>query len=124
MEEMNDSMRELEHKSRAAFDASVDSTDGTTRSMLARGRAKAIEGLKRRRFAGSAAWVPAGAAAATLAAAILWQREAAEGLPAARATTAVAVEDLDIVTGGEDFDLLAEDADFVAWAAAESAGAG
>jgi len=123
MQDMNERMRELERRSRAAFDASVDSTDGATRSRLARARATATGGLKRRRIAGPAAWVPAGAAAAALAAAILWQREAADP-PGVPATTAVAVEDLDIVTGGEDFDLLAEDADFVVWAAAESAGAG
>jgi hypothetical protein len=123
MEDMNERMRALERRSRAAFDASVDSTDGATRSKLARARATAIEGSKRRRFAGPAAWLPAGAAAAAVAAAILWQREAT-GPPNVPATTVVAVEDLDIVTGGEDFDLLAEDADFVAWAAAESGGAG
>jgi hypothetical protein len=67
--------------------------------------------------------MPAGAAAAALAAAILWQREDAR-LPRDPATTVVALEDFDIVTGGEDFDLLAEDADFVAWAASESDGAG
>src|SRR5262245_11921967 len=123
MQDMNERMRELERRSRAAVDASVDSTDGAPRSRLARARATAHGGLERRRIAGPAAWVPAGAAAAALAAAILWQREAADP-PGVPATTAVAVEDLDIVTGGEDFDLLAEDADFVVWAAAESAGAG
>jgi hypothetical protein len=123
MEDMNERMRELERKSRAAFDASVDSMDGATRSKLARSRAAAIRALKRGRFAGPAAWVPAGVAAAALAAAILWQREEAS-LPRDPATAVVALEDLDIVTGGEDFDFLAEDADFVAWAASESDGAG
>lgn len=122
-DEMNESMRSLELKSRAAFDASVDSMDGATRSKLARARAAAIGGLGRRRLAGPAAWVPAGAAAAALAAAILWQRQET-GPPRAQATAAVALEDLEIVTGGEDFDLLTEDADFVAWAAAESDGVG
>ena len=60
------------------------------------------------------AWLPAGAAAAALVAALLWQREDA----VAPVTPGLsAFEDLDIVAGGEDFDLLGEDADFVAWAA-------
>jgi hypothetical protein len=123
MEDMNERMRELERKSRAAFDASVDSMDGASRSKLARARAAAVGELGRRRFAGPAAWLPAGAAAAAIAAAILWQREEA-GSPRPPEATTVALEDLEIVTGGEDFDLLTEDADFVAWAAAESDGVG
>jgi hypothetical protein len=120
MEDMNDRMRELERRSRAAFDASVESTDAATRSRLARARAAALDGLRRRRIRGPAAWVPAGAVAAALVAALLWQREETAAPPALDAA-AVALEDFDIVAGGEDFDLLSEDADFVAWAAAQSA---
>ena len=79
----DDEMRELERKSRAAFDASVESQDAATRSRLARARAKALEELRRRRLAGSPVWMPAGAAAAALVAAILWQREEA-GVPVRR----------------------------------------
>lgn len=108
-----DEMRELERKSRAAFDASVEAGDAATRSRLARARATALEELHHRGFGRATAWLPAGAAAAAIVAALLWQREEA-ALPAA--DPAVAYEDLDIVAGGEDFDLLGEDADFVAWA--------
>ena len=111
-----DEMRDLERKTRAAFDASVEATDGATRSRLARARGDALGELRRRRFVRAAAWVPAGAAAAVVAV-LLWQREHAR-TPAPQPHVA-ALEDLDIVAGGEDFDLLGEDADFVAWVAGE-----
>lgn len=117
MEDMNDRMREIEHRSRAAFDASVAAQDAATRARLARARAAALGELERRRLGGAAAWLPAGAAAAAVVAALLWQREEA-GQPAAP-DVAAAYEDLDLVAGGEDFGLLGEDADFVTWAAQE-----
>lgn len=110
-------MRHLERQSRAAFDASVEATDAATRTRLAGARRTALAGLDRSRFRRAAAWAPVGAVAAAVVAALLWQRERAPG-PAPQAP-AVAFEDLDIVTAGEDFGLLGEDADFVAWAAGE-----
>jgi len=115
MEDMNDRMREIERKSRAAFDASVEAGDAATRARLARARAAALGELRHRPLARPAAWLPVGAAAAALVAAFLWQREEAAALPG------IAFEDFDLVAGGEDFDLLVEDADFVAWAADASA---
>jgi hypothetical protein len=113
---MNEEMQELERRSRAAFDESVESQDAATRSRLARARADALKQLRRRPVAGPALWIPAGAAAAALVAAVLWQRE--EGLPAvAQVETAVgALEDLDLMAAGDDFDLLGEDPGFYAWA--------
>lgn len=113
---MNEEMRELERRSRAAFDQSVESQDAATRSRLARARAGALEQLRQRHVAGPAVWIPAGAAAAALVAAMLWQRE--EDAPAiALAETAVgAFEDLDMMAGGEDLDMLDEDLGFYAWA--------
>jgi hypothetical protein len=122
MEDLNERMRELERRSRAAFDSSVESMDGATRSKLARARAEALGGHRRGRSA-AAGWVPVGAAAAALAAALLWPR-GESGRPLPPEPAAFALEDFDIVAGGEDFDLLNEDADFVAWAAAESDGVG
>ena len=118
---MNEKMGELERKSRAAFDASVESQDAATRARLARARAAALEELRHRRIAGPAVWVPAGAAAAALVAVLLWQREEGGDLRATRAS-AVAFEDLEIVAGGEDFDMLSEDEDFVSWAVQETSG--
>jgi hypothetical protein len=120
MEDLNQKMRELERKSRAAFDESVEAMDSATRSKLARARTMALEELRRRRIARPAAWVPVGAVAAALAVSLLWQPEEAS----APSVPVVAFEDFEIVAGGEDFDLLTEDADFVAWAAAESDGVG
>ncbi len=112
---MNEHMRKLEKRSRAAFDASVEAQDGATRSRLARARAAALEELSPRRIAGPGLWVPAAAAAAALVAALLWQRE--EGaVRKPRQATAIALEDLDIVAGGEDFDMLAADEGFYDWA--------
>lgn len=108
----------LERRSRAAFDASVEAQDAATRSRLARARAAALDELRQRRFGGAFAWLPAGAAAAALVAALLWQREHAGEVKPAPAG-AVAFDDLEIVAGGEDFDMLREDEDFIAWAAAQ-----
>jgi hypothetical protein len=46
-------MRELERKSRAAFDGSVESLDAASRSRLARARTRALEQLRHRRMASS-----------------------------------------------------------------------
>lgn len=118
MEDMNDRMRDIERRTRAAFDASVEAGDAATRARLARARAEALGELRHRPLVRPAAWLPVGAAAAALVAALLWQREEPALVPAA---PAIAFEDLDLVTGGEDFDLLGEDADFLAWAADASA---
>jgi hypothetical protein len=114
MEELNDRMREIERRSRAAFDASVEAGDAATRARLARAREEAIGALRRPRVARPEFWLPLGAAAAALVAVLLWQQEDAAVAPD---SPVLASEDLDLVTGGEDFDLLGEDADFLAWAA-------
>ena len=113
---MNEELRELERRSRAAFDESVESQDAATRSRLARARTEALEQLRRHRVAGPALWIPAGAAAAALVAAMLWQREEAPPATARVDAAAGALEDLDLMAAGEDFDLLGEDPGFYAWA--------
>lgn len=111
-------MRDLERKSRAAFDESVGSMDAATRSRLARARATALGGLHGRRRMWHSPWLPAGvAAAAALASALLLVGEDA-ARPESRLAP-LALEDLDIVAGGEDLAMFAEDAEFYAWAAAE-----
>jgi hypothetical protein len=119
MEFMNEErMRELERKSRAAFDESVESLDAATRSRLARARAEALSELRGRRMNWRSAWVPAGvAAAAALAGAVLivGNDAAAPESPPSLA----ALEDLDIVTDGEDLEMFGEDQEFYAWAAGE-----
>ncbi len=113
---MNEDTQELERRSRAAFDESVESLDAATRSRLARARAKALAEMKGRRIAGPRLWIPAGAAAAALIAAMLWQREQ-PGPATARSETAVGgFEDFELVAQGDDFDMLEEDPGFYAWA--------
>lgn len=116
---MNDRMQELERRSRAAFDGSVEALDVATRSRLARARAKALGELEHRRMRWSSTWIPAGAAAAAAVVGILlWQGErAAPDEPAL-----AAVELLDLVAGADDLDMFEEDGDFYAWAAGEAAG--
>lgn len=111
-------MGELERKSRAAFDESVESLDAASRSRLTRARARALEELQHRRAAWSSTWVPAGvAAAAALAAVMLWQGE--EGVAPAATPAFAALEDLDLVAGGEDLAMFDEDHEFYAWAVDE-----
>ena len=67
----------------------------------------------------SSTWLPAGAAAAAaLAAVMLWQGE--DGPAPAAQPTLAALEDLDIVAGGEDLDMFDEDEEFYAWAAEQT----
>lgn len=112
-------MRELERKSRAAFDESVESLDAATRSRLARARATALEGLRHRRLDWSSPWLPAGAAAAAaLVAVIVWQGD--EPATPRAGLAQIALEDLDIVAGPEDLEMFDEDEEFYAWAADEA----
>ncbi|MBX3703335.1 MAG: hypothetical protein KF822_06135 [Steroidobacteraceae bacterium] len=115
---MNERMRELERRSRAAFDEGVAGLPVATRTRLARARATALGELRRRRLRGFPAWIPAGAvAAAAIAGVMLWQDERAPPGETALAQ----FEDLDLVAGAEDFDMFAEDGDFYAWATDEAA---
>lgn len=110
-------MRELERKSRAAFDESVEGLDAETRSKLARARARALGGYRERRINLRSAWVPAGVAAtAALASALLLLGD--DG-PATSPPALAAIEDLDIMAGGEDLAMFEEDVEFYAWAEGE-----
>ena len=110
--------RELERKSRAAFDESVESMDAATRSRLVRARAAALGELRERRMNWRSAWVPAGVAAATaLASALLLVGD--DAAKPAPGPSLAALEDLDIVAGGEDLGMFAEDEEFYAWVALE-----
>ena len=111
-------MRELERKSRAAFDESVEGLDAETRSKLARARARALGEYRGRRINLRSAWVPAGVAAtASLASALLLLGD--DGARPAAPPALAAIEDLDIVAGGEDLDMFEEDVEFYAWAEGE-----
>ncbi len=118
---MDERMRELERKSRAAFDESVEALPAQTRSRLARSRALALGELRERRVNWRSPWLPAGvAAAAALASVLVLTGEERAAQPAGPALAAI--EDLDIVTDGEDLGMFDEDADFYAWAVDQAAG--
>jgi hypothetical protein len=118
---MSDRMQELERRSRAVFDHSVESLDAMTRSRLARSRARALEQLRHRRVRWSSSWIPVGAAAAAaIAGLLLWQ---AERRPAPHGESSLAAfEDLDLVVGSDELAMFEEDGEFYAWAADEAAG--
>lgn len=111
-------IRDLERKSRAAFDESVGSMDAATRSRLARARAAALGELGGRRRVWRSPWLPAGVAAAAALASVLLLVGDDVAQPESRLAL-VAFEDLDIVAGGEDLAMFAEDEEFYTWAAGE-----
>jgi type VI protein secretion system component VasF len=120
MATMNERMKDFERRSRAAFDDSVAALDGETRSRLARARQLALAEIRHRPMSWLSTWVPAGAvAAAALMALLLWTGN--EPGPEADPTV-IALEELDIVTAGDDLDMLGEDPGFYAWATDELAG--
>jgi hypothetical protein len=102
----------LEQRSRAAFEASVASLDGRTRSRLNQARQQAIAVAGKRSQRWVRAFVPAtGLATAALLAVIL------QLSPASRvqhSPEAVGLDDLDIVSDADNVDLM-QDIDFYAW---------
>ena len=105
---MND---DLERKSRALFDDSVERLDAHTRSQLTQARNRALDEVKtgalRRRWI----WAPAGgvALAAIVAVALSWS-----GLRPSAEPGDSALEDIDIVADSENLDML-EDVEFYMW---------
>jgi hypothetical protein len=111
---MNESLSELELRSRAAFDESVQSIDAATRQRLVQARAKALAQLDRPRFPRATIWVPAAAAASALVAALVWRTEDPDmrSVEIAQLTN----DELPLLPA-EDFELLQEEEGFYAWAA-------
>ena len=114
---MSDGTDEIEKRARAAFDASVDGIDAATRARLNQARQAALAELDRPRV-WSGSWLPVAAlAGAAVLAVALWLQP---GLPETPAVTVLAgseVDDLELLTTGDDLDMLAEDVEFYAWAA-------
>ncbi len=107
----------LQQRTRAVFDESVESLDGATRSRLTQARHAALAELKQRPawFAG---WVPAGAmAAAAVLAVTLWV--GGESPQVGAPVMASVIEDLELVSAEEDWDMLGEEMEFYAWAVDE-----
>lgn len=124
---------ELMRRAKAAFDAEAGSLDAATRGRLATARRAAVAEIgspARRTLPG---WMPAGAAAAVAALAVvvaLTPREpAAEpGVVAATlpgsivALAAEPVTEVELLLGEDELTLYAEDPEFVEWAVAETGG--
>ncbi len=112
---MSDHDREFEARARAAFDESVAALDGHTRSRLTQARHRALA-ARGARPAWQSLGLPVGAAAAAVLAVTLWTPGESPSPPASLAAAGPA-EMLELFAAGDDFELLAEDPEFYAWAA-------
>jgi hypothetical protein len=103
----------FEKRARELLEESTQRLDGRVRSRLTQARFAAVEEARRARhpFAWRT-WVPAGAlAAAAVLAVVLWNGQATQPPVASGAPS---LDDLEIVAGGENFELL-ENLDFYEW---------
>ena len=107
--------RALEERTKLLFDESVASLDAQTRSKLTRARYRALEELEASAPAGwRQQWMPAGVVAVgVLAVIMLWQGQPAVS-PETQAFDVAALNDLEILLGDEDLDMLQE-LEFYAW---------
>lgn len=113
----------FEARTRALFEESVDGLDGPTRSRLNQARQAALAELRQPSPWRPGVWVPAGAmAAAALLAVALWvgRTDIGSGQSPQVAAAPAALDDLELVAGTDDLDMLAEEPEFYAWAAAAS----
>jgi len=118
---VEDSNRNIEGLARGVFDESVARIDGATRSRLTQARHAALAELQRPGLR-LASWLPAGAvAAAAVVAVVLWTQPGPDGAPA---PALAAADDFELITLGEDLDLLGEDVEFYAWATSAETGNG
>ena len=117
---MTERMQDFERGSREAFEESVASLDGATRSRLARARELALVEARRGYRPQLSTWVPVGAAAAAAVMAIALWSDGANG-PAVTEPAVPAFDQFEIVAAGDDLDMMDEDAAFYAWAAEEPA---
>lgn len=118
---MTEHSKDFERVSREAFEDSVASLDGATRSRLARARELALAEARRGYRPSLSTWVPVGAAAAAAVMAVaLWS--GGEPAPQPAEPELAALDQFDIVAAGDDLDMMDEDPAFYAWAADEIAG--
>jgi hypothetical protein len=112
---MSDDMNEgsFERHTKRVFDDSVAALDAATRSRLTQARHRALEERKVVR-AGGWRWslLPAGTVAAT--ALVVWFT-VWQAPPASDAVQAAALDDLEILLGEEDLEMLDEELEFYGW---------
>jgi hypothetical protein len=113
---MSDERSDFEKRARQLFDESVAGLDAATRSQLNQARHIALAELERRRISPLQRWAPAGVAAgAVLAALIAMQIRTTEVAGPSATGAAEVVDALELLTAGEDLDLVAEDPEFYVW---------
>jgi hypothetical protein len=120
---LNGKTSDIEARARELFDQSVERIDAPTQSRLTQARHAALAELERPAIHAGRR-LPAGAlAAATVLAVVLWAGPGTDVGPQPVLATAPA-EDLELLTLGDDLDMLGEDAEFYVWAASTAAGNG
>jgi hypothetical protein len=110
----------LERRAKALFDEGVDGLDARTRSRLTQARHAAVAALAQQREPFMRRWLlpTAGLATAALVAVIVaFNLDPAANEPQLAAAS-LAVEDMDILSGAENIELL-EDMEFYAWLESE-----
>jgi hypothetical protein len=116
--------REIERRARAAFDASVEALDASTRSRLNQARQRAVAAVADASGTGRArtrnwVWAPVGAMAAGVLAAVLLLRGPAEVEPPSVAShpAALGQEPLEMLAAGEEFEIATseEELEFYEW---------
>ena len=114
---MNDQMRSdgcFERRSKQAFDASVAALDATTRSRLTRARLRALEQSRRLTLGpGGRRALAAGALASLIAA--VWLLSPTMRVPPDADPQLAALDDLELLTGEQDIEMLEEEIEFYAW---------
>ncbi len=105
-------IRELERRTKRLFDDSVAALDAATRSRLTQARHRALEARSSSRAGWRWSLVPAGAVAAMAVVAwfIAWQ-----GPSASDSMQAASLNDLEILLGEEDIEMLDEELEFYGW---------
>ena len=121
MKNVEDHRQDIEGRARELFDESVEAVDYGMRSRLMRARQAALAELERPRWR-VVPWLPVAAAATVAAIAVaVWipQEEGGD-----TEVTVASVDDFELLTLGEDLDMLGEDVEFYAWATSHEAGNG
>lgn len=109
-DQTNDS--EFERRTKRVFDDSVASLDAATRSRLTQARHRALEERQSARDGWRWSLVPAGTLAAT--ALVVWFT-VLQGPSVTNAVQETALNDLEILLGDEDLEMLDEELEFYGW---------
>lgn len=114
MKAQDNNTEAFERRARELLESSTERLEGRVRSRLTQARFAALEEARRaRRWLGWRTWIPAGALAGAAALAIvLWSGHPEP--PTAALDARNSLDDLEIVAGGENFELL-ENLDFYEW---------